>query len=544
MKKLALSLIALITCIFVSEAIKPPKFKVNTYRNAAKGAVITNTSRAIRSTSGINHNSGKTKNGSQSVSKNIVRQSATEGSGIHRPSELLKDLSKYNDLLKKENDRQYNLEREQTILGLRRNYPQRLMINLSLAREKNDTVYAKCCLRDLLKNGGNPQEIIEYISEGLPVTDKDAAFISTVLAKMAYVKRVKYPDSVYIAADDRTAFEAICGKYNEALLPLVSITFADADSVTSAMLESAIEMHRSGKLKYEDTILVKLYEQLADALYSEEKYEEFFNIFISEEVWPYTQKNINLLLPLYHSVILTERDNSDYNYLLELAREIDPDIIDKYIKELYANIVKKLCEAPVNTEEILNFISVQDEEEQIDWANAILSGLSDKLLGNDEFILTWDWSHLEDFPEEDLQYIDAIAQIGQKYRQKFDLTFKSEGTLLYQSALMRLIYDDFYPAACEDIEAICKVNDALGEYRYFDPVNILIIQAYLKGHGLDNPKAVVKYLEENSKILETEHAFPESEWAYYDYLYEAYKRLGKTKKAEKALTQRDTIILN
>lgn len=446
---------------------------------------------------------------------------------------------------------EYQHERLQTRLGGRRNDVNKLMSNLYTARQRNDKEFADICLFYLYQDTIIPNEIIDYISTGRAITSEDAKTLSSMMARGAYRCSVNYPDYTFIDKNKQNAFSEICEKYNTDWAPLAQVAFMPNDSVSSIIIKRAIDVNPVGTTVYDDDILQSLYAQYANALYAEGQYVLLLDTFTSEDLWSLVKDNIDYLLLLYNSAVVSDRDSYAYNFILDRAKEVDNVRTIEYCEQLNNAIAEALSETPEDIDTIIAYIDDQNDELKVYFAGLVISKLCEYVekhqYDNSENVdlFSCEWATADNYSDSLRVRLDAIAAIGEHIRSICDPSIEMDGTILFCTAEVRLRYDQYYKSACEDIDAVGNAIKGMSqEDRYLTPVEIIMMQAYIKGHGLDNPKAVIKCLEQYSDIFEVGIDGLEETYEYLNYLYFAYDKLGKHKQANKIKKRMDAMIFD
>ncbi len=144
-------------------------------------------------------------------------------------------------------------------------------------------------------------------------------------------------------------------------------------------------------------------------------------------------------------------------------------------------------------------------------------------------------------------YKDTIATIHAVAQQALAIPYDEYDSRIGYLEWLRLSTIDYDGNEAYGVEAYKNLYSKMIELGENDEFARLIAVAsifssvYLQAHGLDNPKAGVKFLKKYEKFMTDSSVSKKSRADYWNYLAQLYQALGKTKDARKAQARADAI---
>lgn len=394
------------------------------------------------------------------------------------------------------------------------------------AKRHNDDAFAIECIARIKSAQMLPQQL-ESIPRIFPALAEFMPEMSRSVTINAYTQMLnaKYNntdcDSARMQAGDTLLI--VTDQYNPSLNPLVILSCFYYPSAEVRRYKEAADSVIATYSQWSDEFKDVFARDFFITLVNNENYATALDYFGREPLRQFPDSHSELALDLATCALHSQNDTL-FNSYLQKAFDLDSVAANNYWAEIYFD----------NWE---HFIATPSQTDLADWLlemspmpanNAVVMAVDLMERYWPDADSAWDWCDLSDLSPAQIDARLAILHILNK-GESIDNGLSAPDILTYCAYLKAqlMIYDpDMLDAAKELFDSMAA--DDVADLR----VPVTLLQAYIAAHGLDKPKAAMKILKKNIKILDSPDVTNKLRQSWYDYMATLATRMGKTKDAE------------
>lgn len=322
-----------------------------------------------------------------------------------------------------------------------------------------------------------------------------------------------------------------CKSFAPEHLPLVKMTEA-GDSTDYRLLKETVDSvieHPKAFHSYTTDFILLNY---TNAAYQQGNYDEMLKYFAVSPLKEYAYKDANVLLMLCNCLYSTREDDDALTAYLSRLEELNPDLAAEYNTQIYNYGVNYCIENPEDTLAIRDFI---DSNPLLLDAIAcdLLIGWAGKLPKEYEPMTDFEWRYIDGYPQKQPFYKVYRAILETSYYIDLDKVQNPEiANTIKIFRTSGLYFPEYHKQAKNDIAQL--IDKLLSEPNFDKAVvaNLCFEHAYAEGYGMDKPDKVVELLTKYEPII-ADSGDKVSIVDTYNYLSQAYLKLGKKKQAKK-----------
>lgn len=413
--------------------------------------------------------------------------------------------------------------------GVYDDMPFRLLQYADYAKRYNDEVFAMACLLRINTKLITP-DLLEYVARRYAALEEYLPELSRAVAINAYEKMVLAKcagvdcDSARMQNGDTLLI--VTDQYNPSLNPLV---------VLSCFYHPSREIER-----YKETAdsVAATYDQWPEpfkdtfardfeiTLMEKGDYAAVLDYFGREPFKQFPDSIADFDIDLATCAMYAQND-SLFGHYLRQALELDSVAAENYWAQLYGGIRVQFAADPSQTD-LADWL-IENSPEPAGYALDLSVELMEQFSSDEDF--SWKWETLSDYTPERETVRRAILHMLDK---GIAIDEGRSGTevipyISYLKAEM-LMADPAMTAEAKSLLDDLASSD-VSDMR----CRAVIGQAYIAGHGLDNPKEAMKILKKKIKLLEDPSVNNYTRGMWYEYMGALATRLGKIKDAERYL---------
>lgn len=362
---------------------------------------------------------------------------------------------------------------------------------------------------------------------------KDIPGLVRYIVERDYIERAKNgveDSSKSMPEKEAAKYIKLCNEYAPNHVKLANLVIS-GDISNLQLLKTAIEPLADNDSVYKAPTKEYLLVNVTNSLYLKEDDKEMLESFRKSPLKEYADSNANVLLMLCDCAYGKEEYYDRYVKYNERAYELDPEKTGEYNEKMWNSIWTYFIENPSDTAALHEFIDSLSGDILAVSAWQLFEGWLSKIAQLDGPMTDFEWETIDDYPAEEQPYFRALFETA-NYINLDSITIPEIQQYLKTFRDLGILFPNYEQSAKDWL--ISLTEELLGDPNAdkADVAKQCFLRAYVEAHGLDTPREAVKWLTEYEPVItnsEDEMLIVNT----YNYLSQAYLKLGKKKQAKK-----------